>query len=141
MLICLQVTKTLQFRKKPIDIILPSLANHPLCPCTALRALILMPGDPLGPLFMLSDKRVLTYAIFLKSLRFVLKSLGLDPCAYGGHSFRRGAATWASLAGLTESEIKMLGYWSSDCFLRYVHSDRDQRINALQSFSAVLPSY
>jgi hypothetical protein len=50
----------------------------------------------------------------------------LDQSSYGGHSFRRGAATWGSKVGLSNSEIKLLGYWSSDCFSRYVDSDVDQ---------------
>jgi hypothetical protein len=36
MLLRLKVTKTLQFRAKPIEIVLPSLHNHPLCPVTAI---------------------------------------------------------------------------------------------------------
>jgi hypothetical protein len=52
----------------------------------------------------------------------------------GGHSFRRGAATWAGSVGLSDYDIKMLGYWSSDCFLRYIDSDRDQRLKAMTSY-------
>lgn len=34
---------------------------------------------------------------------------------YSGHSFWIGAARSASLAGLTDYEIKLLGWWNSDC--------------------------
>jgi hypothetical protein len=46
----------------------------------------------------------------------LLQRFGYNPQNYGGHSFRRGAATWAGSVGLSDYDIKMLGYWSSDCF-------------------------
>ena len=30
---------------------------------------------------------------------------------YSGHSFRRGAATWAKQAGIPDSDIQLLGRW------------------------------
>jgi hypothetical protein len=45
-----------------------------------------------------------------------LQRFGYNPQNYGGHSFRRGATTWAGSVGLSDYDIKMLGYWSSDCF-------------------------
>ena len=39
---------------------------------------------------------------------------------YLGHSFRRGAATSAREAGLTEDEIMLLGRWNSDSQRRYI---------------------
>jgi hypothetical protein len=58
---------------------------------------------------------------------------------WGPFLFRRCAATWCSKVGLLDSEIKLLGYWSSDCFSRYVDSDVDQRLKAISTFSSLLP--
>ena len=71
---------------------------------------------PLDPLFCLSDHCCLSYTVFLKCFRSLLQRFGYNPKNYGGHSFRRGAATWAGSVGLSDYDIKMLGYWSSDCF-------------------------
>lgn len=139
MLVELKVTKTMQFRSKPIIILLPRLRGHPLCPFDALSSVLALPGEPHDPLFRLSDNSCLFYATFIKSLKHVLQFIGCDPSSYAGHSFRRGAATWASNSGLSDAEIKMLGYWSSDCFQRYVDSDRDQRLKIITLFSSLLP--
>ncbi|CAC5391831.1 unnamed protein product [Mytilus coruscus] len=108
MLLTLKVTKTLQFRSKPIEVILPLLHGHQLCPYEALPRVLALPGDPLYPLFRLSDKSCLSYTVFLQCLRFMLQQLGCNPPSYGGHSFRRGAATWAGSVGLSDSDIKLL---------------------------------
>jgi hypothetical protein len=39
------------------------------------------------------------------------------------HSFRRGAATSACRAGLSEFEVQLLGCWKSDSFKLYIDSD------------------
>ena len=139
MLVTLKVTKTLQFRSKPIEIVLPMLHGHPLCPYDALSSVLAIPGASLDPLFRLSDHCCLSYAVFLKCFRSLLQRFGYNPQNYGGHSFRRDADTWAGSVGLSDYDIKMLGYWSNDCFLRYIDSDRDQRFKAMTSFCSLLP--
>jgi hypothetical protein len=118
MLVTLKVTKTLQFRSKPIEIVLPMLHGRP--PFVSIRCLVPRVGHtrgPLDPLFCLSDHCCLSYAVFLKCFRSLLQRFGYNPQNYGEHSFRRGAATWAESVGLSDYDIKMLGYWSSECFL------------------------
>ncbi|CAC5392253.1 unnamed protein product [Mytilus coruscus] len=53
MLVTFKVTKTLQFRSKPIEVILPLLHGHQLCPYEALSRVLALPRDPLDPLFSL----------------------------------------------------------------------------------------
>ena len=96
-------------------------------------------GEPLEPLFRLSDQSFLTYTVFLNTFCFILQLMRPDQSSYGGHFFRRCAATWGSKVGLSNSKIKLLGYWSSDCFSRYVDSDVDQRLKAISIFSSLLP--
>ncbi|XP_076114093.1 uncharacterized protein LOC143082338 [Mytilus galloprovincialis] len=139
MLVRLKVIKTLQFRSKPIEVVLPHLYNHPLCPVAAMSKVLALVGEPLDPLFRLSDTSCLTYTVFLNAFRFTLQLMKLDHLSYGGHSFRRGAATWGSKVGLSDDDIKLLGYWSSDCFSRYIDCDMDKRLKAISSFSTLLP--
>ncbi|XP_052080905.1 uncharacterized protein LOC127718859 [Mytilus californianus] len=138
-LLRLKVIKTLQFCSKPIEVVLPYLHDHPLCPATAMSNVLALAGDPLDPLFRLLDRSCLTCIVFLNNFRFILQHMKMDQLRYRGHSFRRGAATWGSKVGLSDSAIKLLGYWSSDCFSRYVDTDIEERLKAISTFSSLLP--
>ena len=39
---------------------------------------------------------------------------------YSGHSFRRGAATWAKQVGIPDEDIQLLGRWKSSAYKRYI---------------------
>ncbi|XP_069131620.1 uncharacterized protein [Argopecten irradians] len=139
MLLSLKVVKTMQFRAVPIEIVLPRLQQgHPLCPCAPLQQLLVRP-DLTQPLFLLSSGKCLSYSGFLKAFRLVLSQLGYYAASYGGHSLRRGAATWASSCGVADDDIQLLGLWSSDCYKRYIETDRSKRINAMNLFCLPLP--
>ncbi|SPO42276.1 uncharacterized protein PSFLO_07759 [Pseudozyma flocculosa] len=88
------------------------------CAVAALRAL--GPLDPAGPLFALEGGRPFDRAVFVDMLRRCLTRSGVAAAAYAGHSFRRGAATWAAHCGADADTIRGLGRWRSDCFRRYV---------------------
>ncbi|SAM85601.1 uncharacterized protein UBRO_20920 [Ustilago bromivora] len=47
---------------------------------------------------------------------------GIPPEAYSGHSFWRGATTWAAANGTNSNMIQGLGRWRSDCFRHYVNT-------------------
>lgn len=70
------------------------------------------------------------------SRNYVTRKLQEGICALGyegnctGHSVRRGAATSARLAGLSEEEIQVLGRWKSDCYRLYVETHPDWIHNA-----------
>lgn len=56
------------------------------------------------------------------SLREILKELEFLG-NYSGHSFRRGAATSAREAGLSDAEIQLLGRWKSDAYKLYIQAN------------------
>ena len=62
----------------------------------------------------------LTHQVFVASLRFCLKAIGVDPNRYSGHSFRRGGATFALNQGVDPLYVKWMGDWRSDAYLGYV---------------------
>ena len=139
-LVNIKITKTMQFRSKPIHIYMPKISGHPLDPHAAISLLLSSSALPSSPLFSLEDGSILTYGKFLKALRFLLTKIGLPSQQYGGHSFRRGAATWANQTGLSNQQIQMLGFWSSSCYQRYIDTDGVLRLQALSKFSSNLPS-
>lgn len=88
------------------------------CTVRALRHLFQRWPAPLSsPLFEIHG--VFTRNLVTKNLRQALTALGLQG-HYSGHSFRRGAATSARIAGLTEDEIMLLGRWKSDSYRLYI---------------------
>ena len=70
-------------------------------------------------LFHLSLPTARQQNILVSFISHLLRQVGIDPFHYSGHSFRIGGATSASLAGLTDYEIKPLGRWNSDFYQQY----------------------
>ena len=56
-------------------------------------------------------------------LRQLLLRLGYNDNQFSGHSFRIGAATSAAASGVEDHIIQTVGRWSSDCYIRYIHTD------------------
>ena len=91
-----------------------------LCPVSALLAyLAIRPPTP-GPLFLLNSGDPLSRDTLVTTVRHTLSSAGLEVSQFNGHSFRIGAATAASQAGIPDSTIKSLGRWKSSAFTRYL---------------------
>ena len=109
--------------------------DSPLCPVTALLKYIEIRGDFPGPFFVDSWRGTLSKQRFIKQIRDVLNSIGLQQDQYAGHSFRIGAATTAAAAGVQDSTIQTLGRWHSAAFLQYIRTSK-QRLAALSSVLA-----
>ena len=96
--------------------------NDEACTVRALRHLFQQwPAAPTSPLFESEAHSPFTRDTVTSSLRQALRSEGIQG-HYSGHSFRRGAATSARLAGLTDDEIMLLGRWKSDCYRLYIET-------------------
>jgi integrase len=111
-------SKTDQFRKGCDIAIAP--ANDAACAVAALRILFQRyPRHDNEPLFARTlgpfDKRWIA-----DNLTSSLLKAGLDPTAYSGHSFRRGATNSAVAAGIPLADISKLGRWKSTAIERYI---------------------
>ena len=73
-------------------------------------------------LFNLSDQRPVSKISLVSFISHLPRLVSIDPSHYSGHSFRIEGATSASIAGLTDYEIKLLGRWNSDSYERYTRS-------------------
>lgn len=62
---------------------------------------------------------------------------------FSGHSLRAGGATWYAKRGLSEPDIKRLGRWSSEEWIRYIRMQPEtliaQRTIAATGRSAIVP--
>ena len=70
----------------------------------------------------------LTYVRFLARIRQVLSG-SLDGRQVGSHSWRRGRASHCYAICLSAESIKLIGDWSSSCFMRYIDNDFQTRFN------------
>ena len=130
--IFLKVSKCDQFGKG-VEIFIGR-TNSTICPVAAILSYMVARGPSAGPFFQFADGSPLTKARFIGEVRSALALAGLDPSSYSGHSFRIGAATSATQAGLEDSTIKALGRWSSTAFLTYLRTPKQH----LASFTCKL---
>ena len=88
------------------------------CAVSALQRLFHdWPASLSAPLFQIGGS--FTRQRLTETLRETLMTVGIHG-HYTGHSFRRGAATSAREAGLSEDEIQLLGRWKSDSYRLYI---------------------
>ena len=53
-------------------------------------------------------------------VRLLMRSVGLPPGLYGGHSLRIGGASAALAANVSEAVIRAMGRWDSDVYELYL---------------------
>lgn len=98
------------------------------CAVASLRHLFRrFPSRKTAPLF--NTDTGFTRQFFTNTLRQILSDLGYTG-HYAGHSFRRGAATWAKEMGLTDREIQLLVRWKSNSYLLYIDTSPAVILNA-----------
>jgi site-specific recombinase XerD len=78
-----------------------------------------------GHFFVYMDGLPLTRDRLVTAVRQALARAGMDISHYSGHSFRVGAATTASQAGLSDATVKMLGRWQLEAYQRYIRTPRE----------------
>ena len=122
--VVLKRSKTDQFGRG-VEVFLAATGDE-LCPVAAVRSYVARRGDSAGAFFREADEAPLTKARFVELVRGVMGRAGIPLAGYSGHSFRIGAATAASQAGVPDSVIQALGRWSSSAFLQYIRTPREQ---------------
>ena len=88
----------------------------------------------MGHFFKLTNGQSLTKPYFTWTIHENLKAIGLPESNFARHSFHIEAATAAANAGIKDSTIRELDWWSSSAFLAYIRTPRDQ----LAEFSRAL---
>lgn len=90
------------------------------CPVQAILTYLSLRGGVPGPLFSSQEGLPVSRNIFASMLTTVIQFCGLDPSRYKGHSFRIGAASHAAEKGMSDAQIRALGRWNSNAFLKYI---------------------
>ena len=145
LLLNIKWSKTIQFKERTFQAPLPILPHHPLCPTAAVvhAFALTSQASPEGPAFLkVGPKGLIPFppALFVNTLRALLSRLGLPANDFSGHSFRRGAASWAIQQGIPGEIIKIFGDWKSEAYLTYLSLDTKSKIDSMSQFSQKLPS-
>jgi len=105
-------------------------SNYSACPAYAMQEFLDLDTHPPqhAPLFCIGQhkQQAFTQKYVVHKLQPLAFTAGLGHSTWNGHSFRRGAATWAMEMGLSESEIQTFGLWKSNAYKTYIgYSDRE----------------
>ena len=89
-------------------------------PVVLLSKYLTLRGVRRGAIFVSEGGLPVLRSVFSSQLLRACHLCGLDPSRYKGHSFRIGAASYAADRGFSDAQIRMLGRWKSNAFLRYI---------------------
>ena len=81
-----------------------------------------MRGPRPGSLFITVDGAPVSRSHFSNKLSSAIQFCGLSPSVYYGHSFGIGAASHAADMELSDAQIRLLGGWKSNAFLKYLRT-------------------
>ena len=109
---------------RPIVIKMFRQTDLSICPVMAMKNYIELRGTIDGPLFCFPDNQPVSRNFFAKHLKSCLIFCGLDVKQYSSHSFRIGAASYLASLGLSDTQIRTIGRWDSNAFLRYIRNQR-----------------
>ena len=138
-------SKTNQFRQRQKLIPLPRIKGHVLCPAQALyHYFLLTPNAPQqGPAFVVptgtGNFSPISPQCFVSRIKSCLSDI-CSPADLGGHSFRRGGASWLRNCGVDIDFIRELGDWASEAYTRYVIVDTCNITSTLSRAAQCLPS-
>ena len=128
LLLLLPASKTDPFRLG-VTITIARSANDPLC-AVKLMAIYLQntpSTDPRSPLFIRMGGAPFTRAFLIQEVQRLALANGVGG-NFTGHSFRRGAATWASRQGLAADHIQKLGRWKSAAYQLYIDTNEQDKL-------------
>ena len=109
---------------KPIELVLPAQADVDICPVRVMQRYLSVRGLHDGPLFCYVDNKPVSRDFFINGLKSALNFCGLDVSLYKSHSFRIGGASLYASLGLSDAQLRLIGRWNSDAFLRYIRCQR-----------------
>lgn len=138
-LVMVRWTKTIQYKEKELVLPLLSAKDLRLCPIFWLKLMCKkVVASDIDPLFSLSggSKGItpLTYEKLARQLKLWVQKTGKLGDRYTLHGLRRGGACHALEVGLMGEELKILGDWATDAYMRYLDLSLQKRVNSMVQF-------
>ena len=89
------------YNQRPFSIVISRQAS--VCPVLLLLDYLAIRGNSPGPLFMNQGNSTVSRSFFTDLLNRSLRTCGLNPALYKGHSFRIWAASFAADRGMSDA--------------------------------------
>ena len=135
-------TKSMQTSWHSQVVQLPVLNNKSICPVSALKAIVsTCQAHKNLPLFIISkhgSTQVLTATRVRLVLRQAVCKIGLCPCEFGYHAFRRSGACWAFEHNIDLNFIKTHEGWKSNAIWKYLVKSLSAASSLAKTFQAIL---
>ena len=74
----------------------------------------------------------------VNTVKFMARLCGVNPDLTSGHSFRRGGASYAALAGIPDILIQRQGDWKSACYRAYIVCPPETHMKATRSMLSTM---
>ena len=107
------------YNARPFSLVLSRQPNS-TCPVVLLSQYLTLRGLSPGSIFVSEGGLPVSRSVFSNRLLRACQLRGIDPSRYKGHSFRIGAASYVADRGLSDAQIRLLGRYLSNVFLRYI---------------------
>ena len=91
-----------------------------ICPVQLLMDYLVLRGSRPGAIFISHLGNPVSRDAFATQLKRAFRHCGLDTSKYKSHSFRIGAASHAAQHGYSDAQIRALGRWKWNAFLKYL---------------------
>lgn len=134
LLVLFKWTKTIQCQERRLFLPLVSIDNSPICPVQMFHRMCSLTSAPKSApafLYKVSKHKFISVnkSQFVTFLRAKLEIAGVThPRLYRGHSFRRGAASFAFSCGVPGELIQVFGDWASDAYLQYLDISLESKL-------------
>jgi integrase len=145
---CLKVkvraTKTIQFAERALVVWIQGEQGHILDPVAAWeRHKAINRPSLISAAFSYRQDGVIrvscvTHEHLVNAAKFMARLVGVDPDSVSGHSFRRGGASYAALAGVPDILIQRQGDWKSACYRAYIVCPPETHLKATQSMLSTM---
>jgi len=108
----------------PVDVPMTKHLYKDICPVFNLSQYLLVRGREQGPLFAFPGMEPVPREYFSQKLRLLISFSGHDVSRYQTHSFRIGGASYFAEMGYTDAQLRLLGRWGSNAFIKYIRNTR-----------------
>lgn len=139
-LVVIKWSKTIQYKEKELLLPLLPAKDMTICPVFWLKLMLKkveVSGD--NPLFSIPEKggkgtTPLTYNHLAAFLKESVERMGISSERYTLHGLRKGGACHALEVGLVGEDLKILGDWASDAYMRYLDLTLQRRVDNMVKF-------
>ena len=134
-ILSLRHTKTIQFKERVFEAVIPRLQGDPLCPSSLLVTFLLRAGNlpdtapALAYLTPDAHMATITPAKARDRFKHLLRAIGLSTKDHNTHSLRRSGASHLMASGIDLAVIRCLGDWKSDSIFRYLKPCIEHKLN------------